>query len=237
MKMKRQQSVYGDVNEQKARACVNNTNVSYKHASEACAFIRGKPLTKGKAMLERVLNHEIALPLRRFNKEGAGHKPGGVGPGRYPEKAVSALHDLLQNVEVNARQKGIDPENAKIIHICAHKGANQPRYGRSKRGIMKRCNMEIIIEDTSSKEKKKSQKRSPQKPQQETKKEAQPKKETEKTIEAPKADQKETAPETATTSQSTDQKTNGAPQKKASTKKKASGSSPKTNTKKSTATE
>lgn len=147
--MKRQQSVYENVNERMARACVRNTNVSYKHASEACAYIKGKTVAKAKAMLERVLNHENALPLRKFNKEGAGHKPGKVGPGRFPEKTVSAIHDLLLNVQVNAKQKGLDSENAKIIHLCAHKGANQPRYGRSKRGIMKRCNMEIIVEDTS----------------------------------------------------------------------------------------
>lgn len=143
-----------NMNEQRAKAIAKNLGISTKQSIEMCAFLRGKELQQAKKLLEGMLDMKVALPMRRYNQEGAGHKKGKVGPGKYPINTASAFHDLLENVEVNAQNKGLDTNQLKIVHLCAHWGSKQQRYGRSKRGVMKRTHVEVIVEEFQKVEKK-----------------------------------------------------------------------------------
>src|SRR3989344_9677018 len=84
--------------------------ISAKISVEICRFIRGKTLTKAKYQLEQVLEQKIAIPYVRYHRE-VSHKPGkGLGPGRYPVKATKQFIQLLDSLQANAENKGLNTE-------------------------------------------------------------------------------------------------------------------------------
>ena len=157
-----------DITDKQARALATNVSISTKQAIEISSFIRGKKTKTAKRYLQEIIDHKRALPMRRFNQEGAGHKKGKVGPGRYPEKAANAFHDLLKSVESNAKYKGLIIDNLFITHVCAHKGPQQPRYGRKRGVVAKRTHIEIVVEQKQQKPEASRQQKKPGQPQKAT---------------------------------------------------------------------
>lgn len=138
-----------------ASAMMRNKPVSLKYSLEIISNIKGKRVDKSLAFLQRILNHEEFLPLRRYNKK-IGHKKGDSKMfskiGRYPERCVKALMDLLESVKANADYKGLDSDNLLITHMFAsqgfHKISNQSQ-GRiaGKRRKRKATHLEIIVQE------------------------------------------------------------------------------------------
>ncbi len=141
--------------ESTARAFTANSNISLKYATEICREIRGKPLNKAEAFLERVLAHEDFLPLKKFNRKVAhrkGESKSGVKSGRYPKKPCTAFISLLESVKSNADFKGLDTEKLLIVHTFASQGFSrysfQPK-GRiaGKRRKRKATHIEVIVRE------------------------------------------------------------------------------------------
>ena len=104
-----------------AKARASDLRTSFKNMRETAMAIKNMPLAKARAYLNRVLEHKSCVPLRRFNGS-AGRPPltkehNFSGPGRFPEKSVKHLLDLLTNAESNAESKELDADNLKITHI------------------------------------------------------------------------------------------------------------------------
>jgi large subunit ribosomal protein L17e len=104
-----------------AKARASDLRTSFKNMRETAMAIKNLPLAKARAYLNRVLDHKSCVPLRRFNGS-AGRCPqtkehNFSGPGRFPEKSVKHLLDLLTNAESNAESKELDSENLHITHI------------------------------------------------------------------------------------------------------------------------
>ncbi len=104
-----------------AKARASDLRTSFKNMRETAMAIKNMPLAKARAYLNRVLEHKSCVPLRRFNGS-AGRTPltkehNFSGPGRFPEKSVKHLLDLLTNAESNAEGKELDSENLHITHI------------------------------------------------------------------------------------------------------------------------
>lgn len=117
--------------------------ISKKHAVEICDFIRGKSVHSSKEQLHQVVAMERALPFRRFNKD-VGHRPGGMGSGRYPKKASLMIIHLLNSLESNAQNKGMDVKSLYITKIIANKAHTPWHFGRLRRRKMKRAHIEIV---------------------------------------------------------------------------------------------
>ncbi len=118
--------------------------ISAKQSIEMCSFIKNMRLEKARALLERVVKKQLAVPFKRFT-EGAGHKKG-MSAGKYPVTASKQFLKLLKALEANAQNKGLSSE-LKIIHACAQKASRPLHYGR-KRGIkMKRTHIELAAEE------------------------------------------------------------------------------------------
>src|SRR3989338_8031009 len=83
--------------------------ISTKFSVEICNAIRNKELSRAKKILEDIISMKHALPIRRFGKDRS-HKIG-TGPGRYPIKASSLFLSLLNSVEANASNKGLNVNN------------------------------------------------------------------------------------------------------------------------------
>ena len=106
-----------------AKARASDLRTSFKNMRETAMAIKNMPLVKARSYLQRVIDHKDCVPLRRFNGSAGrtslvkNHKF--AGPGRFPEKSVKHLLDLLTNAESNAEAEGkdLDTDNLHITHI------------------------------------------------------------------------------------------------------------------------
>ena len=138
-----------------ARAYSANSNISTKYATEICREIKGKPVEKAIAFLERIEKQEQFLPLKQFNRKVAhrkGESKSGVKSGRYPKKACRAFVKLLESVKANADFKGMDADNLIIVHAFASMGFRRYSFqskGRigGKRRRRKSTHIEIIVRE------------------------------------------------------------------------------------------
>ena len=119
--------------------------VSTKFSVEICNFIRKKKVEDAKQILSKVADGKMAIPFKRFNRD-LSHKKG-MGPGRFPKKAVEEILQLLESVEANAQFKGINTADLYISHICAHLASRPWRYGRQRRRKAKRTHIEIVVQE------------------------------------------------------------------------------------------
>ncbi|MBS3062081.1 MAG: 50S ribosomal protein L22 [Candidatus Diapherotrites archaeon] len=152
--MKRNYNLETTVVEKKmARALSVGVNASLKYATEICNQVRGKPVKKVEAFLERVLEKEEHLPLPRYNKKVA-HRKGEAKEhtksGRYPEKTVKVFLKLVQSAKANADYKGLDAEKLVVLHAFASQAFGRPSYQNKghisgKRRKTKSCHIEIVL--------------------------------------------------------------------------------------------
>ncbi len=139
--------------EHTATATMSNLPISTKQSVEICSAVRGKSLVKAKAFLQRVMNMKEAVPYRRF-KMNVAHKPGHIAAGRYPIKSCEFVLALLNSVESNAQDKGLDTDKLFIQTILANKASRGYRAGRT-RGIKARnTNVKVIVAEWEVNEKK-----------------------------------------------------------------------------------
>jgi len=140
-------------NKKNARAIAANRRISTKYAVEICREIKGKPVKKAEAFLERVREHTDYLPLRKYSKKVAHRKGKGahvVKAGRFPENACKEFLDLLKSVKANADAKGLDTEKLMVMDALATQGfrrtAMQPKghiSGRMRE--RKSTHLEIVV--------------------------------------------------------------------------------------------
>jgi large subunit ribosomal protein L22 len=125
-------------------ACINALDlpISTKQSIEVARFIRGKNLKKIKDVLNRVLQKKIAVPYKRYNKDTP-HRPGKIASGRYPQKTTTHFLTLLNSLESNAEEKGLNVDSLILSEVVANKGSNQWHYGRMKRRVMKKTNLRM----------------------------------------------------------------------------------------------
>ena len=136
--------------EHMARAIGMSLPISFKQSVEVCSYIEGKSTSDVKKLLQNVIEHKAAIPFKRFNRD-LGHKKG-IGPARYPEKTSGELIKLIESVEANAQFKGLNTSNLVITHISAHRPGKAWHYGRKSRRVMKRTNVEVVVEEKAKKE-------------------------------------------------------------------------------------
>lgn len=141
-----------EIQENMAKAYGKSLGISTKVSIEIANHLRGKTTTKAKWILEQVLQKKQAIPFKRFT-DGVGHRPGGIGAGRYPQKASLEFLKLIKQAEANAQAKGLS-EDLIIIHLAAHKAGSQFRQGRQRRRKFKRSHLEIVVKENEAKPKK-----------------------------------------------------------------------------------
>jgi len=131
--------------------------VSTKHCIEICNFIRGKGLLQSKELLQKAIDQKIAIPFR-VHKRDISHKPRKAGPGRYPAKACKAVLGLLESLETNAQNKGLDTASLYLKEIVPNKSSNVWHYGRQRRRKMKFTHIFMKTEERVEKKEAKKEK-------------------------------------------------------------------------------
>ena len=125
---------------------------STKHAIEISDFIRYKNLQKAKTQLQLVMNKELAIPLKRFHKDRGHRKGEHIAQGFYPEKATKFIINLLNSLESNAKDKGMESSLLVISEIIPNRAAARWHNGRN-RGKMKSTNITIYAKEKKAKPK------------------------------------------------------------------------------------
>ncbi|NPA99443.1 MAG: 50S ribosomal protein L22 [Crenarchaeota archaeon] len=143
-----------------AKAVQFDVPVSIKVMREVVAVLRGMKLSEAKEFLKRVIEKKEAVPLKRYKGKQA-HRRGLADKwkwpiGRYPVKAARYLLKLLDNVEANAENKGLNKDNLVIVHIAAHKGITLKRYmprafGRATPKYQRTSHVEVIVKEVGKK--------------------------------------------------------------------------------------
>jgi large subunit ribosomal protein L22 len=105
-----------------------NLPISRKDSEEVGRFIKYLTIPLAKKYLNMVINFQIAIPLYRYHKKQAHHSNvmGKVPYGRYPIKVSKYFLKLLNSLENNAKNLGLDPNKVIIVSVDASKGNKPP---------------------------------------------------------------------------------------------------------------
>ena len=133
-----------------AKAIGKEMPISPKFTREICGLIRGMKVNTAISTLEGVIALETPVPLKRYNKR-VSHKQG-VGPGRYPKKAATAVLGVIKSAVANAEYKGLNVDDMVIRTISASRGRVTPghmarAHGRATEWNQDTVNLEVIIEE------------------------------------------------------------------------------------------
>ena len=102
-----------------------------------------------------MLSRQEFIPLLKFRKKVA-HRKGsavtGVKSGRYGDKTIGIMKDLLEQVKANADFKGLDENKLIVLHAFASKGFR--RQGMQTQGRisgktrkLKSCHIELVLQE------------------------------------------------------------------------------------------
>ena len=128
-----------------------DTRVHFKNTYETARACLGKTIPLAIAYMNDVLNHKRCIPYRKFNGSmgrTAQAKEFGMVQGRWPQKSVKAVLNLLKNLESNVTSKQLDLEKLIIEHVQVNKAQHGRRrtyraHGRVTRYLSTPCHVEI----------------------------------------------------------------------------------------------
>jgi large subunit ribosomal protein L17e len=134
-----------------AKCRVDDLRAHFKNTYETARALKGLKLKRAIKYLEDVLEHRDCIPYRRFT----GHvgrttqaKLHGVTQGRFPEKSVRHVMQLLKNLQANAEAKGLDIERTSITHFVVQRAVQGRRrtyraHGRIGPYLSSNCHIEF----------------------------------------------------------------------------------------------
>jgi len=133
-----------------AQARCHNVATSHKDALEVANAIRGLKLGKAEAFLNDVIEHKRAVPYKKKNK-GVAHRAG-MGSGKYSDRTVKFVLEILLNAKATAQNKGLDLSKTFVTHTAVHRGLfKKPRgsrvFAKGPAHHARRSNIEMMLEE------------------------------------------------------------------------------------------
>jgi len=137
-----------------ARTRQNTAPVSFKNTHATARAIRGMNVEKAMAYLDRVLEHKSCVPFYRF-RHGVGRQSQAgewsIDQGRFPEKSVNLIKDLLKQAVGNAKAlHKKEPSELFITHIEVQRAAGRRRrtfraHGSVGKYESQPCHVQLIV--------------------------------------------------------------------------------------------
>lgn len=136
-----------------AKCRIDDLRAHYKNTYNTARACRGLNLLKAITYMERVLTHEAIIPFRRYTGGPGRHamcKNFNHHNGRFPEKSVRNVINLLKNLKSNAEAKMLDAEKCKITHVCVQRAVSGRRrtyraHGRISPYLSSNCHVEFHV--------------------------------------------------------------------------------------------
>lgn len=88
------------------RSRLNDAKLSYKKTYAVCRAIKNMKVERALEYLDHVIEHKEIVPIFKFQGGGSQHAQArmwGVTAGRWPEKSVRAVRDLVVQAAANAK--------------------------------------------------------------------------------------------------------------------------------------
>ena len=119
-------------------------------------------LTKAEDYLKDVLEHKRCIPYSRFDGSVGRTSAAiefGLTKGRYPEKSVKLMLNLLQNAKSNAEAKKLNIEKLAIKNVFVNQATEGRRrtyraHGSINAYCSSNCHVEILCEELKERVKK-----------------------------------------------------------------------------------
>jgi len=116
--------------EQKKIVTVKSYNlpISRKKTVNLAKYIKYLPLKIAKRYLEEIIEKKRAVPYYRYNRDIPHRRniDAKIKQGRYPVKSAKYMLKLLNSLEKNAINLGLDPSKILILYILVNKGNRTP---------------------------------------------------------------------------------------------------------------
>jgi len=101
-----------------AKSKVADLRAHFKNTYNTALAVKGLRLKKAITYLDNVLEHKAIIGFRKFSvSRHAQCKVQGTATGKWPEKSVKAVRELLLNLKANAEKKGLDTDKCVITHV------------------------------------------------------------------------------------------------------------------------
>jgi len=107
--------------------------VSFKDSVNVGKWVSKNNVNKAIIKLEKVLTHELALPMRTFNTN-IPHKRGLGFGGRYPKNVCKYVIKTLNLLKANAKAKGLDTSKLILNQFIANYAVSKNKRARYKTG-------------------------------------------------------------------------------------------------------
>ena len=127
----------------RVHAVMRDTPMSYKVAVMISRRIKGMPVEKALRFLRDVQTQKQAVPYTAYN-DSVGHRPGSLGPGRYPQKAAKMFKMLVASALANAEDKGLG-KDVWVEFVVPQQGSRNWRNRPSGRHKAKKAHVEIVL--------------------------------------------------------------------------------------------
>lgn len=147
-----------EISSKSCQAKVSYLRTHFKNMREAAAAIKGMKLEKAFQYLEEVKGHKRCIPFRRFNRgigrTGQAKEFGSqLTKGRWPEKSIKYLQELLENLKSNAVSKGLNTELLVLKHAQVNQAPCIRRrtyraHGRITAFKSSPCHIEVVACET-----------------------------------------------------------------------------------------
>lgn len=134
-----------------AKCRISDLRAHYKNTYEVTRAVKGMKVKRAITYLENVLEHKSVIPFRRYT--------GGVGraaqakafkhtQGRWPEKSVNIIKDLLTNLAANAESNKLNVDDCVITHAVCQRAVSGRRrtyraHGRISPYLSSNCHVEF----------------------------------------------------------------------------------------------
>lgn len=102
------------------KTCGSDIRAHFKNTYNTARALKGMDVKTAQKYLNQVLEQKRCIPYKRYagaTGRTAQAKEWGVTKGRWPEKSVKIVLNLLANLEANAKVKNLDAENLTLSHI------------------------------------------------------------------------------------------------------------------------
>jgi len=148
------------------KAKISDCRTHFKNTRETANAVKNMGLKKAKSYLQAVLEHKQCVPFRVHTggvgrtsqaKNNKSKSEGGraSSQGRWPEKSVKVIMDLLRNAESNAELKGLDIDDLYVSHIAVQRARKMRRrtyraHGRINPYMASPCHVELFLEERSA---------------------------------------------------------------------------------------
>jgi large subunit ribosomal protein L17e len=139
-----------------AKSKVKDLRAHFKNTYNTALAVKGMRLKKAITYMDNVLEHKAIIGFRKFTvSRHAQCKIQKQSTGRWPEKSVKAVRELLINLKANAEVRGLDTDKCVITHVVVQRAQQGRRrtyraHGRCTPYLSSNCHIEFHVTEKSA---------------------------------------------------------------------------------------